>query len=42
MGTELQMLAWAIVLGLAQLAIAAALGTRDRGLGWNVGARSPR
>ncbi len=39
MGVELQMLAWAVVLGLAQLMIAATLGTQQRGLGWNAGAR---
>lgn len=39
MGVELQMLAWAVVLGLAQLVIAATLATQQRGLGWNAGAR---
>lgn len=39
MSIELQMLAWAIVLGLVQVMIAATLGTQQRGLGWNVGAR---
>jgi uncharacterized MAPEG superfamily protein len=39
MSTELQMLAFAIVLGLAQLVIAATLGTMQRGLKWNAGAR---
>jgi len=39
MGTELQMLAWAIVLGLAQLAIAATATTGQRGLMWGAGAR---
>ncbi|HTA66343.1 MAG TPA: MAPEG family protein [Xanthomonadaceae bacterium] len=39
MCTELQMLAWAIVLGLVQLVLAATLGTQQRGLAWNAGAR---
>jgi uncharacterized MAPEG superfamily protein len=39
MGVELQMLAWAVVLGLVQLGVAATLATQQRGLGWNVGAR---
>jgi uncharacterized MAPEG superfamily protein len=39
MGVELQMLVWAVVLGLAQLVIAATLGTQQRGLAWNAGAR---
>lgn len=39
MGVELQMLAWAVVLGLVQLVVAATLGTQQRGLGWNAGAR---
>ena len=39
MSIELQMLAWAILLGLVQIMIAATLGTQQRGLGWNVGAR---
>lgn len=39
MGVELQMLAWAVVLGLVQLLVAATLGTQQRGLGWNAGAR---
>ena len=39
MSVELQMLAWAIVLGLVQLVVAATLGTQQRGLGWNAGAR---
>ena len=39
MGIELQMLAWAIVLGLAQLMLGATLSTQQRGLGWNAGAR---
>ncbi|QBB69300.1 hypothetical protein ELE36_02310 [Pseudolysobacter antarcticus] len=36
---ELQMLVWSVVLGLVVVAIAATLGTQQRGLGWNVGAR---
>jgi uncharacterized MAPEG superfamily protein len=39
MGIELQMLAWAVVLGLVQLAIAASLATGQRGLAWNAGPR---
>lgn len=39
MCTELQMLAWGVVLGLAQIVIAATLGTQQRGLAWNTGAR---
>ena len=36
---ELQMLAWAVVLGLVQLAVAASLSTQQRGLMWNAGPR---
>ena len=39
MGVELQMLAWSIALGLAQIAIQSSLGTLQRGLKWNTGAR---
>ena len=39
MAIELQMLAWAVVLGLAQIMVAATLGTQQRGLAWNAGAR---
>ncbi len=39
MCTELQMLAWSIVLGLLQIAVASTLSTRQRGLAWNAGAR---
>ena len=39
MGVELQMLSWAVVLGLVQLVVAATLGTQQRGLAWNAGAR---
>ena len=39
MAFELQMLAWAIVLGLVHLAIAATLATQQRGLAWNAGPR---
>ncbi|MEP6633522.1 MAG: MAPEG family protein [Luteimonas sp.] len=39
MGIELQMLAWAVVLGLAQVLIGATLMTQQRGLRWNAGAR---
>jgi len=39
MGTELQMLMWATLLGLAQLAIYATANTMQRGFAWGVGAR---
>jgi uncharacterized MAPEG superfamily protein len=39
MSVELQMLVWSVVLGLAQLFLAATLGTQQRGLAWNAGAR---
>lgn len=39
MTIEIQMLAWAIALGLAQLLIDATLVTWQRGLKWNVSAR---
>ncbi len=39
MGVELQMLLWAIVLGLVQLMLGAALSTQQRGLAWNASAR---
>jgi uncharacterized MAPEG superfamily protein len=39
MGTELEMLLWAVVLGLVQLAIAASANTGQRGFAWGVGAR---
>ena len=39
MTIEIRMLAWAIALGLVHLLIAAALMTRQRGIGWNTGAR---
>jgi uncharacterized MAPEG superfamily protein len=39
MAIELQMLVWSVVLGLVVVGIAATLGTQQRGLGWNVGAR---
>jgi uncharacterized MAPEG superfamily protein len=39
MGTELQMLMWATLLGLAQLAIYATANTMQRGFSWGVGAR---
>jgi uncharacterized MAPEG superfamily protein len=39
MNTELQMLVWSVVLGLAQIMFAATLGTMQRGPAWNVGAR---
>lgn len=39
MGTELQMLLWATLLGLAQLAIYATANTLQRGFSWGVGAR---
>jgi uncharacterized MAPEG superfamily protein len=39
MGIEIQMLAWAIVLGLAQVLVTAGAITRERGLAWNASAR---
>jgi uncharacterized MAPEG superfamily protein len=39
MATEMQMLAWSIVLGLVTLGVAATLGTLHRGIAWNAGAR---
>jgi uncharacterized MAPEG superfamily protein len=39
MSIELQMLVWAIVLGLVHIVIAASLATQQRGLGWNASAR---
>ena len=39
MGIEIQMLGWAIVLGLVQVMIAAGAVTRERGLAWNASAR---
>lgn len=39
MTIELQMLAWASVLGLAQIMLAAAAVTRERGTRWNASAR---
>lgn len=39
MPSEIQWLAWSILLGVAQLFIAASLMTRQRGLAWNASAR---
>ena len=39
MSVELEMLAWSIVLGLVQLAVAASFTTGQRGLMWGAGAR---
>ena len=39
MGIEIKMLGWAIVLGLAQVMLAAAAVTRERGTAWNASAR---
>ena len=39
MGTELQMLAWVIALGLLHLMLDAAMKTSERGLAWNASAR---
>lgn len=39
MAIELQMLAWAIVLGLVHILSAAMLSTSTRGLAWNAGNR---
>ena len=39
MSMELKMLAWSIVLGLVQIALAATLTTGQRGFAWGAGAR---
>lgn len=39
MTTELQMLGWSVVLGIAYVLIAAAFSTWQRGLPWNAGNR---
>ncbi|WP_024869688.1 MAPEG family protein [Pseudoxanthomonas suwonensis] len=39
MAIELEFLAWAVVLGIAQLLLAATLATARRGLKWNASAR---
>ncbi|AKK68241.1 MAPEG family protein [Xanthomonas translucens] len=39
MTIEIRMLAWAILLGIVQLLLAAAFVTAQRGLKWNAGAR---
>jgi len=39
MTVELQMLGWSVILGLAYVLVAAALGSRQRGLAWNAGNR---
>ncbi|MBT2766408.1 MAPEG family protein [Stenotrophomonas sp. ISL-67] len=39
MSIEIQMLGWAIVLGLLQVMLAAGAVTRERGLAWNASAR---
>ncbi|MEZ5462361.1 MAPEG family protein [Dokdonella sp.] len=39
MSIELQMLLWSIILGLVHVALSATLGTMQRGLMWNAGAR---
>jgi len=39
MATEIQMLAWAIVLGLLHVVLTVVLATFDKGLKWNLGAR---
>lgn len=39
MTMELKMLAWAVVLGLVHVLLAATLATAQRGLKWNVGNR---
>ena len=36
---EMQMRAWAVVRGLAQMLVAATFATQQRGLKWNAGAR---
>lgn len=39
MAIELQMLAWSVILGLVQVALAAIASTRQRGAPWAAGAR---
>lgn len=39
MSIELTMLGWSVCLGLLHIAIAASLGTQQRGLKWNAGNR---
>ncbi|WP_411834368.1 MAPEG family protein [Pseudoxanthomonas mexicana] len=39
MTTEIQMLAWAVALGLAHILLAAGAATAQRGLRWNAGNR---
>ena len=39
MSMELQMLVWSVVLGVAQIALAATFCTQQRGLAWNAGPR---
>jgi uncharacterized MAPEG superfamily protein len=39
MSIEVQMLVWSIILGLVHVALSATLGTMQRGLIWNAGAR---
>ena len=39
MNIELQMLAWTVALGLAQIVVGATISTHLRGLGWNTSAR---
>jgi uncharacterized MAPEG superfamily protein len=39
MATELRILAWSVLFGLAQVLIAGAMGTQQRGLKWNVSNR---
>jgi len=39
MTIELQMLAWAVVLGLVHILVAATFSTAQRGLAWNAGNR---
>ncbi len=39
MNTELTMLAWTVVLGIAQIVLGATLSTAQRGLTWNASSR---
>jgi uncharacterized MAPEG superfamily protein len=39
MSIELKMLGWSVFLGLLYIAVAASLGTQQRGLKWNAGNR---
>ena len=42
MFNELQILAWACLLGIAQLLLAAQFSTKQRGMEWNISARDTK